>query len=86
MKKIYGFKKIGGMILKRNIEINDEELQELIGKKGLTKLDLMLRRDIGYINLGKSVGIPAQQLLDEIQEKIDKAILEQNNELQFYNN
>ena len=86
MKKIYGFKNIGGMILKRNIEINDRELQELIGKKGLTKLDLMLRRDIRYINLGKSVGIPAQQLLDEIQEKIDKVILEQNDELQYHNN
>lgn len=79
MKEIKGYNNKGGMLLKHKIEIKDEELKRLLGNKGLIDLAYILRKDIRNMKLGKEIGIPAEQVLDEMQEIIDMAILEQSN-------
>ena len=46
MKKIVGFQNKGGMILTRKLEIIDEEIMSIIGKRGMKKLINNIQIDI----------------------------------------
>lgn len=76
MKKIVGFQNRGGMILK-NKYIYDEEIVTITGKKGYRKLIKSILLDIRDRKLGRPIiCYPAEEVLAEIEEKIDNAILE----------
>ena len=79
MKKIIGFKNKGRTILKKEIGIQDKQLRKLLGRDGLIKLDYMLKKDIRDIKRNKLVTYTTEEVLGEIDEIIDKAILEQRN-------
>ena len=76
MKKIVGFQNKGGMILKRKLEIYDEELMTTIGKKGLRKLVNILYCNARDRKLGKNIYCPIEEALAEMEEIIDNAIME----------
>ena len=54
MKKIVGFQNKGGMILTRKLEIIDEEIMSIVGKRGMKKLINNIQIDIRNLKLGKS--------------------------------
>lgn len=81
MKKIVGFQNKGGMILTRRLEIIDEEIMSIVGKKGMRKLINNIQVDIRNLKLGKLVYYPEDAVFNEIQDIIDNAILEQNYEV-----
>lgn len=76
--KIIGVKNEGGMILKNKF-IYDEEIVAIIGKKGFRKLIKDFLLDVKDLKLGRPIiCYPAEEVLAEIEEKIDNAILEKN--------
>ena len=75
--KIIGVKNEGGMVLKNKC-IYDEEIVAITGKKGYRKLIKDCLSDITYLKLGKLVYYPVEEVLAEIEEKIDNAIMEKN--------
>ncbi len=81
MKKIVGFQNKGGMILTRRLEIFDEDIMSIVGKKGIRKLINNIQVDIRNLKLGKLVYYPEDAVFNEIQDIIDNAILEQNYEV-----
>lgn len=81
MKRIVGFQNKGGMILTRRLEIFDEEIMSIVGKKGIRKLINNIQVDIRNLKLGKLVYYPEDAVFNEIQDIIDNAILEQNYEV-----
>ena len=78
MKRIVGFQNKGGMILTRRLEIFDEEIMSIVGKKGMRKIINNIQVDIGNLKLGKLVCYSEDAVFNEIQDIIDKAIMEQN--------
>lgn len=81
MKKIVGFQNKGGMILTRRLEIFDEEIMSVVGKKGMRKLINNIQVDIRSLKLGKLVCYSEEAVFDEIQNIIDNAIMEQSNKV-----
>lgn len=81
MKRIVGFQNKGGMILTRRLEIFDEDIMSIVGKKGIRKLINNIQVDIRNLKLGKLVYYPEDAVFNEIQDIIDNAILEQNYEV-----
>lgn len=81
MKRIVGFQNKGGMILTRRLEIFDEEIMSIVGKKGMRKLINNIQVDIRNLKLGKLVCYPEDAVFNEIQDIIDNAIMEQNYEV-----
>lgn len=81
MKRIVGFQNKGGMILTRRLEIFDEDIMSIVGKKGIRKLINNIQVDIRNLKLGKLVYYPEDTVFNEIQDIIDNAILEQNYEV-----
>ena len=75
--KIIGVKNEGGMVLKNKF-IYDEDIVAITGKKGYRKLIKNCLLDITYLKLGRLVYYPAEEVLAEIEEKIDSAIMEKN--------
>ena len=75
--KIIGVKNEGGMVLKNKF-IYDEEIVAITGKKGYRKLIKDILLDITYLKLDRLVYYPAEEVLAEIEEKIDNAIMEKN--------
>ena len=78
MKRIVGFQDKGGMILTRRLEIFDEEIMSIVGKKGMRKIINNIQVDIGNLKFGKLVCYSEDAVFNEIQDIIDKAIMEQN--------
>ena len=81
MKRIVGFQDKGGMILSRRLEIFDEDIMSIVGKKGMKKIINNIQVDIGNLKLGKLVCYSEDAVFNEIQDIIDKAIMEQNYEV-----
>ncbi len=81
MKRIVGFQDKGGMILTRRLEIFDEDIMSIVGKKGMKKIINNIQVDIGNLKLGKLVCYSEDAVFNEIQDIIDKAIMEQNYEV-----
>ncbi len=81
MKKIVGFQNKGGMILTRKLEIIDEEIMSIIGKRGMKKLINNIQIDIRNLKLGKLICYNEETVFEEIQDIIDNAIMEQNYEI-----
>ena len=81
MKRIVGFQNKGGMILTRKLEIFDEEIMTIVGKKGMRKLINNIQVDIRNLKLGKLVCYSENAVFNEIQDIIDNAIMEQNYEI-----
>lgn len=81
MKRIVGFQNKGGMILTRRLEIFDEEIMSIVGKKGMRKLINNIQVDIRNLKLGKLVCYSEDAVFNEIQDIIDNAIMEQNYEV-----
>lgn len=79
MKKIVGFQNKGGMRLKKELEIYDEEIIRIAGKRGLRKLINELRVVETERKLGKLVYYPIEEVFAEIDEIINNAILEKQN-------
>lgn len=74
--KIIGVKNEGEMVLKNKF-IYDEEIVAITGKKGYKKLINDFLLDVRDLKLGRSIiCYPAEEVLAEIEEKIDNAILE----------
>lgn len=78
MKRIVVFQNKGGMILTRRLEIFDEEIMSIVGKKGMRKLINNIQVDIRNLKLGKLVCYSEDAVFNEIQDIIDNAIMEQN--------
>lgn len=76
MKKIVGFQNKGGMILTRKLEIIDEEIMSIIGKRGMKKLINNIQIDIRNLKLGKLICYNEETVFEEIQD-----IMEQNYEI-----
>lgn len=66
------------MILTRRLEIFDEEIMSIVGKKGMRKLINNIQVDIRNLKLGKLVYYSEDAVFDEIQDIIDNVIMEQN--------
>ncbi len=81
MKKIVGFQNKGGMILTRKLEIIDEEIMSIIGKRGMKKLINNIQIDIRNLKLGKLICYNEETVFEEIQDIIDNIIMEQNYEI-----
>ena len=81
MKKIVGFQNKGGMILTRKLEIIDEEIMSIIGKRGMKKLINNIQIDIRNLKLGKLICYNEETVFEEIQDIIDNTIMEQNYEI-----
>lgn len=77
MKRIVGFQNKGGMRLKKELEIYDEEIIRIAGKKGMRKLINELRKIQTKRKLGTLIYCPIEETFAEIEEIIDNAILEQ---------
>lgn len=76
MKKIVGFQNKGGMILKSEF-FYDEEIVAITGKKWYRKFIRRVMLDTRDIKMGRPIiCYPAEEVLAEIEEKIDNAILE----------
>ena len=78
MKKIVGFQNKGGMILTRKLEIIDEEIMSIVGKRGMKKLINNIQIDIRNLKLGKLICYSEEAVFEELQDIIDNAIMEQN--------
>lgn len=76
MKKIIGFQNKGGMRLKIKLEIYDEEIVVLAGKKGMREINNCILLDARDLKLGRLVYYPAEEVLTEMEEIIDNAIME----------
>ncbi len=81
MKKIVGFQNKGGMILTRKLEIIDEEIMSIVGKRGMKKLINNIQIDIRNLKLGKLICYSEEAVFEELQDIIDNAIMEQNYEI-----
>ena len=81
MKKIVGFQNKGGMILTRKLEIIDEEIMSMVGKRGMKKLINNIQIDIRNLKLGKLICYNEEAVFEELQDIIDNAIMEQNYEI-----
>jgi len=81
LKKIVGFQNKGGMILTRKLEIIDEEIMSIVGKRGMKKLINNIQIDIRNLKLGKLICYNEEAVFEEIQDIIDNAIMEQNYEI-----
>ena len=81
MKKIVGFQNKGGMILTRKLEIIDEEIMSIVGKRGMKKLINNIQIDIRNLKLGKLICYNEETVFEELQDIIDNAIMEQNYEI-----
>jgi len=81
LKKIVGFQNKGGMILTRKLEIIDEEIMSIVGKKGMKKLINNIQIDIRNLKLGKLICYNEEAVFEELQDIIDNAIMEQNYEI-----
>lgn len=68
MKKIVGFQNKGGMRLKRELEIYDEEIIRLVGKKGMKRLVDELKIIATQRKLGSLVYYPIEDVFTEIDE------------------
>ena len=64
------------MILTRRLDIVDEEIMSIVGKKGMRKLINNIQVDIRDLKLGKLIYYPEDAVFNEIQEIIDNAIME----------
>jgi len=81
LKKIVGFQNKGGMILTRKLEIIDEEIMSIVGKRGMKKLINNIQIDIRNLKLGKLICYSEEAVFEELQDIIDNAIMEQNYEI-----
>lgn len=81
MKKIVGFQNKGGMTLTRKLEIIDEEIMSIVGKRGMKKLINNIQIDIRNFKLGKLICYNEEAVFEELQDIIDNAIMEQNYEI-----
>ena len=81
MKKIVGFQNKGGIILTRKLEIIDEEIMSIVGKRGMKKLINNIQIDIRNLKLGKLICYNEEAVFEELQDIIDNAIMEQNYEI-----
>jgi len=81
LKKIVGFQNKGGMILTRKLEIIDEEIMSIVGKRGMKKLINNIQIDIRNLKLGKLICYNEEAVFEELQDIIDNAIMEQNYEI-----
>ncbi len=81
MKKIVGFQNKGGMILTRKLEIIDEEIMSIVGKRGMKKLINNIQIDIRNLKLGKLICYNEEAVFEELQDIIDNAIMEQSYEI-----
>ena len=81
MKKIVGFQNKGGMILTRKLEIIDEEIMSIVGKRGMKKLINNIQIDIKNLKLGKLICYNEEAVFEELQDIIDNAIMEQSYEI-----
>ena len=81
MKKIVGFQNKGGMILTRKLEIIDEEIMSIVGKRGMKKLINNIQIDIRNLKLGKLICYNEEAVFEELQDIIDNAIMEHNYEI-----
>ena len=81
MKKIVGFQNKGGMILTRKLEIIDEEIMSIVGKRGMKKLINNIQIDIRNLKLGKLICYNEEAVFEELQDIIDNAIMKQNYEI-----
>lgn len=81
MKKIVGFQNKGGMILTRKLEIIDEEIMSIVGKRGMKKLINNIQIDIRNLKLGKLICYNEEAVFEELQDIIDNAIMEKNYEI-----
>lgn len=81
MKKIVGFQNKGGMILTRKLEIIDEEIMSIVGKRDMKKLINNIQIDIRNLKLGKLICYNEEAVFEELQDIIDNAIMEQNYEI-----
>ncbi len=81
MKKIVGFQNKGGMILTRKLEIIDEEIMSIVGKRGMKKLINNIQIDIRNLKLGKLICYNEEAVFEKLQDIIDNAIMEQNYEI-----
>ena len=76
MKKIIGFQNKGGLHMKKTMDICDEELIRMLGKREVRKLERQLRKHAIEFKYNKLVYYTAEEVFDGIQKKIDKVILE----------
>ena len=81
MKKIVGFQNKGGMILTRKLEIIDEEIMSIVGKRGMKKLINNIQIDIRNLKLGKLICYNEEAVFEKLQDIIDNAIMEQSYEI-----
>jgi RAB protein geranylgeranyltransferase component A len=81
LKKIVGFQNKGGMILTRKLEIIDEEIMSIVGKRGMKKLINNIQIDIRNLKLGKLICYNEEAVFEELQDIIDNAIMEQSYEI-----
>ncbi len=81
MKKIVGCQNKGGMILTRKLEIIDEEIMSIVGKRGMKKLINNIQIDIRNLKLGKLICYNEEAVFEELQDIIDNAIMEQSYEI-----
>ena len=70
MKKIVGFQNKGGMILTRKLEIIDEEIMSIVGKRGMKKLINNIQIDIRNLKLGKLICYNEEAVFEELQDII----------------
>ena len=69
------------MILTRKLEIIDEEIMSIVGKRGMKKLINNIQIDIRNLKLGKLICYSEEAVFEELQDIIDNAIMEQNFEI-----
>ena len=69
------------MILTRKLEIIDEEIMSIVGKRGMKKLINNIQIDIRNLKLGKLICYSEEAVFEELQDIIDNAIMEQNYEI-----
>ena len=69
------------MILTRKLEIIDEEIMSIVGKRGMKKLINNIQIDIRNLKLGKLICYNVEAVFEELQDIIDNAIMEQSYEI-----
>ena len=77
MKKIIGFQNKGGIRFTRMLEIYDDEIFSLVGKKGMRKIINDIKLNIRNVKVGKMIYYSVDTVLAEMQEIIDKSIMEE---------
>ena len=65
----------------RKLEIIDEEIMSIVGKRGMKKLINNIQIDIRNLKLGKLICYNEEAVFEELQDIIDNAIMEQNYEI-----